>query len=303
MNDTNVTTAITEYTPIAAVLADLTKRHKGVVFDCTQPSGLKEAKAAAKDIAQYRIALEKKRTELKADVLERGRLIDGEAKRISSQLAAIEDPIVDQIKAEERRIEAERQAAIVAEQERLAAIDREKREAEERRILDERAKIAAERADLERQQAAQREAEEKARRERDEADRQARAKLEADERASRDRIAAAEAKARSERQAEEDRLRVERERLDAERRALEDAARAEQLAKDEAARAQRLDEQRKREAEENARAEAEREKRREEQEAMDARSMLDTFVQRFGHRKEFASVVTAIKTLLRKKAA
>jgi hypothetical protein len=37
-DEVTVTTAIAEYNPIAAVLADLTKRHKGVVFDVTQPS-------------------------------------------------------------------------------------------------------------------------------------------------------------------------------------------------------------------------------------------------------------------------
>lgn len=271
---THVKSAISEYNPIAAVLADLTQRHKGVVFDVTQPSGMREAKAAAKDIAQYRIALEKTRVELKADVLKRGRLLDSEAKVIADKLAELEDPIVDQIKAEERRIEAERLAAIVAEQERLAAIERARKEAEEKHLAEQRADIA-------RQQAALREQTDKAMREREEADRQARAKIEAEERASRERIAAAEAKARAERQAEEDRLRAERERLDAERRAADEVKRKEL----------------------EARESAERERRRQENELVDARAMLDTFVQRFGHRKEFATVVTAIKALLRKKAA
>jgi hypothetical protein len=53
---------------------------------------MKAAKAAAKDIGQYRIALEKKRKELKADVLVRGRLIDGEAKRIADAARGARGP-------------------------------------------------------------------------------------------------------------------------------------------------------------------------------------------------------------------
>jgi colicin import membrane protein len=236
-------------------------------------------------------------------VLERGRLIDGEAKRISSQLAAIEDPIVDQIKAEERRIEAERQAAIAAEQERLAAIEREKREAEERKLAEERAKLAAERADLERQQALLQRCEQKRNRPplREEADRQARASIEAEPSVPRAmRIAAAEAKARQSREAKAKLRSVSASTPSAVPWKTPRAPSSSPRMKPPT---QRLEEQRKREAEENARAKAEREKRRQEQELMDARAMLDTFVQRFGHRKEFASVVTAIKALLRKKAA
>jgi hypothetical protein len=210
-----VTTAIAEYNPIAAVLAELTKRHKGVVFDVTQPSGMKAAKAAAKDIGQYRIALEKKRKDLKEDVLVRGRLIDGEAKRIADQLAALEDPIVDQIKAEERRIEAERQAAIEAEQRRLAEEERLRKEAEERRIAEERAKLApsarpsrsssAPPGEAEAEERVRREAEEKA----------------PGAPAEEDRLAA------ERRKVEEERAALEREKLAkelAEKRAIEEAA-------------------------------------------------------------------------------
>lgn len=267
-----LTHAIAEYDPIEAVIADLTARHKGVLFDVTQPSGMKAAKAAAKDIAQYRIALEKKRVDLKADVLERGRLIDGEAKRISAQLAALEDPIVEQIKAEERREQKVREAAILAEQERLAAEERARKEAEAAELARARAEIARQQAVLD--------AERKAR---EDEDRSRRAKIEEEERAARQRIAKAEASAKAERQVEEDRLRAEREKVEAVRRELEQKARDEQFRKDEEARAARLQEQLKREAEENARAQAERERRRKEADLLDSRRMLETFCERFAH--------------------
>ena len=93
---------ITEYNPITAALASIEK-YRGVVLDVSTDKGMKEAKAIHREVAAPRIALEKARKQLKEDVLERGRLIDGEAKRIASQIAAIEDPIKSQIEAEERR--------------------------------------------------------------------------------------------------------------------------------------------------------------------------------------------------------
>lgn len=289
---------IVEYNPIATAIGELAAKYQGMVYDVRTERGLRDAKAAAKDVAQYRIALEKKRTELKADVLERGRLIDGEAKKIQTQLSAIEDPIVDQIKAEDRRIEAQRQAAILAEQERLAREERERKEAEERRLAEERAKIEAENRRLA-QERAQFEAEQRAQRERAEAeDRQRRAKLDEEERAARARRDEENRKAKEARQAEEDRLNEERERINAERRAMEEAARAEQFRKDEETRSARLDEQRKREAEENARALAEREQIRKEQEQLDAKEMLLTFRRRFGHLREFETIVAEIDAVL-----
>lgn len=253
-----MTTAITEYSPIEAVLADLTARHQGVVFDVTQPTGMKAAKAAAKDIAQYRIALEKKRVELKADVLERGRLLDGEAKRISTQLAAIEDPIVAQIKAEERREEEARQAAIRAEQERLEAEARAKKEAEELALAKQREEIARQRAALE--------AEERTRRAKlDEEERAARRRIEEDERRARAMREAADQAAKVLREAEETRLRSERARLEDDRRAADEVKRKEREAVNELA---------------------------------DARTMLETFRKRFGHRPEFALVLEAIDDCL-----
>ena len=278
-----MTTEIASYTPTKAALAELRTKYEKAVYDVTTPKGMADAKAAKKELAVYHNTLEAARVKEKAESLAYGRRVDAEAKTIADQIAALKDPITAQIEVETKRAEREREAAIKAEQERLAAEERAKKEAEERRLAEERAKLAAEREALEKAQAVQREAEEKARREREETDRQARAKIDEAERAAKQRIEAAETEARKQRQAEEDRLRVERERVDAERQALAEAARAEQFRKDEEARAVRLEEQRRREAEENARAMARREEERKQAERLDSRQILENFCERFEH--------------------
>ncbi len=119
-----VTTAIAEYSPTAVAMAELRQRFENVVFDVTTPAGDREARAARKQLVQLRTALEAKRVELKAPALERSRLIDAEAKRITGEIRKLEQPIDEAIQAEEKRKEAERQAKLQAEQQRLAGLQR-----------------------------------------------------------------------------------------------------------------------------------------------------------------------------------
>ncbi|HEY0878958.1 MAG TPA: DUF1351 domain-containing protein [Zeimonas sp.] len=116
------TTAIAEYSPTAAALADLRARFADVVFDVTTTKGDKEARAARMELVKLRTSLEAKRKELKAPALERSRMIDSEAKRIEAEILALETPIDRQIKAEEERRERERQAKAEAERRRVAEI-------------------------------------------------------------------------------------------------------------------------------------------------------------------------------------
>lgn len=115
-------TEIAEYTETAAALADLRQRHAGVVFDVTVSKEMKLAKEARAEIRGLRTGLEKKRVEIKAPALERCRLVDAEAKRITAELLALEEPIDVQIKAEEARAEAERLEKMEAERLRVEAI-------------------------------------------------------------------------------------------------------------------------------------------------------------------------------------
>src|SRR6185312_6114007 len=115
-------TAIAEYSETAAALAGLRKKHEGVVFDVTVPKEMRAAKEARAELRTLRTGLEKKRVEIKAPALERCRLIDAEAKRITAELVALEEPIDVQIKAEEARAESERLAKLEAERLRVEAI-------------------------------------------------------------------------------------------------------------------------------------------------------------------------------------
>lgn len=103
-------TEIAEYSPTAAALAGLRARLSNVAYDVTTGKGLDIAKKDRAEVRDLRVALEKKRVELKAPALERSRLIDAEAKALTAELVALEKPIDDQIKAEERRKEAEKAA-------------------------------------------------------------------------------------------------------------------------------------------------------------------------------------------------
>lgn len=117
-----ISTAIAEYSPTAAALADLSHRFRGVVFDVTTMKGDKEARAARLELVKLRTGLESKRREIKAPALERSRLIDSEANRINAFIAELEIPIDQQIKTEEQRKEVERTAKIEAEQRRVASL-------------------------------------------------------------------------------------------------------------------------------------------------------------------------------------
>lgn len=110
-----MTTAIQEYNEIDAALGILRDRYSGRIYDVVTAHGLKEAKLGRSQLRGYRVALEDVRKKIKAPALERCRLIDDEAKRITKEISALEDPIDTQIKAEEGRKEAERKAREEAE--------------------------------------------------------------------------------------------------------------------------------------------------------------------------------------------
>lgn len=117
-------TAIAEYTETAAGLAELRQRHQGIVYDVTVPKEMRAAKEARAELRTLRTGLEKRRTEIKAPALERCRLIDAEAKRLTEEIRALEEPIDVQIKAEEARKQAEELARLEAERQRVEGIAR-----------------------------------------------------------------------------------------------------------------------------------------------------------------------------------
>jgi colicin import membrane protein len=130
---------IIEYQPAEAAIAELTKRYGATAWVVTSPEGMEAAREARRTVREYRYDVETKRKEVKAEVLERGRLIDAEAKRITEALLVIETPIHDAIQVEEKRMADEK-----AERDRLEKEEREAKERAERdRIFGLRDRIAA----------------------------------------------------------------------------------------------------------------------------------------------------------------
>lgn len=118
------TTAIAEYSETERGLAQLRQQLADAVFDVTTPAGMREARDSRFALVKLRTTLEAKRKELKAPLLDRGRALDAEASRITGAILELETPIDEKIKAQERVIEAEKEAAQRRERERLAEIQR-----------------------------------------------------------------------------------------------------------------------------------------------------------------------------------
>lgn len=118
-------TEIAEYSATAYGLAELRSRLAGRVYDVTTTAGMSDARKDRAELRTLRVGLEAKRKEIKAPALEHCRMIDAEAKRITTEIAALEDPIDEQIKAREAEQERARQERERAEAARLAAIHAE----------------------------------------------------------------------------------------------------------------------------------------------------------------------------------
>lgn len=176
--------------------------------------GFKAVHDARMVVKGTRVEIEKTRKEMKADALEWGRRVDAEARRLTSLL----EPIEAHLQAEEDRIIAEKEAIRNAAKLKAEAEARAKREAEEaamraeqERLAEERRKIEAERAALE--AAKRRMAEEEAARQRaiaeerrkaEEAELERKRAIELEKaRAEAAELAKAETEARMKREAEE----------------------------------------------------------------------------------------------------
>lgn len=193
---------IVKYSPADAEIAILAQEAK-TMLATLQPGTPERYEALRVEIGKartFRTSIEKTRVELKADALAWGRKVDQEAKRLTSLILSVEDPMRREKEAEDQKKEAIARAAVEAEKARLAAIEQAARDAEEARLKAlrdaEEARIAAERKAMEIERA--RMAEEK-------------------------RVAdAAAAEARkiedAKRKAEADRLEAERKAFEAERR-------------------------------------------------------------------------------------
>lgn len=118
------TYAAAVYKPFREQLDNLKVGAGEVTYDIATTAGLKTATLWRGQFREIRIGAEKARQERKAPLLEIGRLLDAKAKALAIEVAPFENRFDADIKAEEGRKEAERQAKIKAEQERVTVLQR-----------------------------------------------------------------------------------------------------------------------------------------------------------------------------------
>lgn len=251
--------AVAEYAPFYAQLAELEEKNTSLVFDYESKKGNKEARSHIFKLRQTKGALEAVRKQVKADILIKGRAIDSEKAAIESRIEAmitVHQAEIDKIeKRESDRIDAiqlrlgdlylilagktaDEYRAHIAAIEAVAIDDswqefvkdaaqaKDRSLTEHRRLLAEREKQDAEAAELARLRAEAAAREQK--------DREEAIAAEATEKARREAVLAmlaAEAKATAEREAGERRElelklaaeNAERRRVEAEQKAAQDA--------------------------------------------------------------------------------
>lgn len=176
-------THVVEYSVSDAAIEKLRERYSGLTIENT--ADYERVRVGIGEIRDIRVQVEKTRVELKADALAYGRKVDAEAKRITSLLLEIEEPL----KLEKQKVDDEK-----------ARVKREKEEAERRRIEEElRIKREAEEAEAARIKAEQ-----------EEADRKERERIAAEQKAEADRLAKERAALEAERaKAEEERRKAQ----------------------------------------------------------------------------------------------
>ena len=171
---------LVKYSVTEAEIEDMKKTLVGLTAET--PAKYQIVRDGIADCRDLRTAIERKRKELKEDSLKWGKLVDGEARRLTALILEIEEPLkltkqaVDDEKervkqekaqaerlrieaelkakrdaeeAEAARIKAEKEVAEKAERERIAA----EQKAESERLAAERAKLAAEQAEADRKRA------------------------------------------------------------------------------------------------------------------------------------------------------
>ena len=247
------TTGLIVFSPTEAALVTMRDNYgRLTIKDQTDKAGLAAVSAARLECKNIRCDIEARRKAYKEPLLERGKMIDDEAKRLTAIIRPTEAHLIAEEKKAADWVEAERHAAAKKlEEERRAAelAERARVKAEQDAAA---AKLAAERAELDKlraeAQAAQRRNEEALaaqraemeaeRRKLEEAQRKEAARQAAEQKKIDDARRAEEARVEGERrklQAEQDRTaRIERERLAAiaaeeDRKAKEEVAKARKI--------------------------------------------------------------------------
>lgn len=110
------------FSPSDAAIAQLAEEYMSLTIqDMNDKKAIAAVHSARMEVKRYRVDVEKKRKELKADALEYGRKVDSEAKRLTEMLL----PIEQHLQGEEDRVQAE-----------LDRLKKEKEEAEAAKLQD-----------------------------------------------------------------------------------------------------------------------------------------------------------------------
>lgn len=156
-------TNLSKFTPTNTAIAAMAAEYMPLVIrGLDDTDGFKAVHAARMVVKSHRVEVEKVRKALKADALEYGRQVDGEAKRITALLDPIETHLSDEEAAYEAEKEKIRNAARLAQEaEAKARADAEaarvkaEHDAEVERLRSEREKLDAERKAMEAERAAE----------------------------------------------------------------------------------------------------------------------------------------------------
>ena len=117
-----VTKSIEEINAIGTAIDVLDTKYKGVVFPVTTTQGMDDAKKARAAIREPRYAIQNMATAAKGTLNDLKNSVDEQAGIFIERIAAIEQPIHDQIKNEETRKADEKKARVEAEARRVAGI-------------------------------------------------------------------------------------------------------------------------------------------------------------------------------------
>lgn len=122
VKDLVVTTTVPGFLTSAEIISGLRKKYHGMVYDVSTPKGMAQAIEARKELRDARIALDKKKPEVKREALDFCKKVEDDYKAIRSAVSEYEDVPDAAIKKEEARREAEKQAKIEAERKRVSDI-------------------------------------------------------------------------------------------------------------------------------------------------------------------------------------
>ncbi len=103
-------------------LADLKHVYGATQWDCAKKAHYESVRKGIGQLRGLRNKVDKRRLELKRPLMDQGKKIDKEAKRIIAVLEGIEDPLKEAKALEDNRVEEERKAAVKREAERQSRI-------------------------------------------------------------------------------------------------------------------------------------------------------------------------------------